>query len=181
MKLLEPLRRLFKEQKIPQLGRKLGLPEIFVGFAGDIISFSGPALRSAAGEITREKLDILRNADAVYMNQMRRKASLCSKIWQAFAVLLQLSRGAVKWRWADLRICGYEPCRTGLDHWTDEHNLSFYPFDMKFLERDRHPHHQRGQGREQGRVDVTAKLAPKTEWRNRNDLPIRQYPKLRYG
>src|SRR5213078_4603892 len=83
MKLVEPLRELFKDEA-RALGRELGLPEIFVGRH----PFPGPGLAiRCPGEISREKLDILRNADAVYIDQIR-KAGLYDKIWQAFAVLL---------------------------------------------------------------------------------------------
>src|SRR5471030_368064 len=83
MKLVEPLRELFKDE-VRVLGRELGLPEIFVGRH----PFPGPGLAiRCPGEITQEKLDILRNADAVYIDQIR-KAGLYDNIWQAFAVLL---------------------------------------------------------------------------------------------
>src|SRR5499427_7036245 len=83
MKLVEPLRELFKDE-VRALGRELGLPEAFVGRH----PFPGPGLAiRCPGDITREKLDILRNADAVYIDQIR-KAGLYDKIWQAFAVLL---------------------------------------------------------------------------------------------
>ncbi|MGH9810608.1 MAG: glutamine-hydrolyzing GMP synthase, partial [Terriglobia bacterium] len=85
MKLVEPLRELFKDE-VRVLGRELGLPEIFVGRH----PFPGPGLAiRCPGEITREKLDILRNADAVYIDQIR-KAGLYDQIWQAFAVLLPI-------------------------------------------------------------------------------------------
>src|SRR5205807_1535954 len=83
MKLVEPLRELFKDE-VRVLGRELGLPEIFVGRH----PFPGPGLAiRCPGDITKEKLDILRNADAVYIDQIR-KAGLYDQIWQAFAVLL---------------------------------------------------------------------------------------------
>src|SRR5665811_959699 len=83
MKLVEPLRELFKDE-VRVLGRELGLPEIFVGRH----PFPGPGLAiRCPGEITPEKLEILRNADAVYIDQIR-KAGLYDQIWQAFAVLL---------------------------------------------------------------------------------------------
>src|SRR5690606_27165610 len=83
MKLVEPLRELFKDE-VRALGRELGLPEIFVGRH----PFPGPGLAiRCPGEITNEKLDILREADAVYIDEIR-KAGLYDNIWQAFAVLL---------------------------------------------------------------------------------------------
>jgi GMP synthase (glutamine-hydrolysing) len=85
MKLVEPLRELFKDE-VRTLGRELGLPEIFVGRH----PFPGPGLAiRCPGDITKEKLDILRNADAVYIDQIR-KAGLYDQIWQAFAVLLPI-------------------------------------------------------------------------------------------
>ena len=82
-KLLEPLRELFKDE-VRALGRELGLPDAFVGRH----PFPGPGLAiRIPGEITPEKLDILRKADAVYLDVIR-KAGLYDKIWQAFAVLL---------------------------------------------------------------------------------------------
>ena len=84
MKLVEPLRELFKDE-VRALGRELGLPEAFVGrhpFPGARASPS-----ACPGEITREKLDILRLADEIYIEEIRR-AGLYDDIWQAFAVLL---------------------------------------------------------------------------------------------
>jgi GMP synthase (glutamine-hydrolysing) len=83
MKLVEPLRELFKDE-VRALGRELGLPEKFA----DRHPFPGPGLAiRCPGEITREKLDILRKADAIYLEEIRR-AGLYDDIWQAFAVLL---------------------------------------------------------------------------------------------
>src|SRR3954465_14900287 len=78
MKLVEPLRELFKDE-VRALGRELGLPEIFVGRH----PFPGPGLAlRCPGDITKEKLDILRNADAVYIDQIR-TAGLYDQISQA--------------------------------------------------------------------------------------------------
>ena len=83
MKLVEPLRELFKDE-VRALGRELGLPDAFVGRH----PFLGPGLAiRIPGEITPEKLDILRKADAIYLDEIR-KAGLYDAIWQAFAVLL---------------------------------------------------------------------------------------------
>ena len=83
MKLIEPLRELFKDE-VRALGRELDLPEVFVGRH----PFPGPGLAiRCPGPVTREKLDILRLADEIYIEEIRR-AGLYDDIWQAFAVLL---------------------------------------------------------------------------------------------
>jgi GMP synthase (glutamine-hydrolysing) len=83
MKLVEPLRELFKDE-VRELGRELGLPEMFVGRH----PFPGPGLAiRIPGEVTRERCDILRKADAIYLEEIR-NAGLYDAIWQAFAVLL---------------------------------------------------------------------------------------------
>ena len=81
--LVEPLRDLFKDE-VRQVGRELGLPEEFVGRH----PFPGPGLAiRILGDITRERLETLQNADAIYLEEIR-EAGLYDEIWQAFAVLL---------------------------------------------------------------------------------------------
>jgi GMP synthase (glutamine-hydrolysing) len=124
MKLVEPLRELFKDE-VRVLGRELGLPEIFVGRH----PFPGPGLAiRCPGEITPEKLDILRNADAVYIDQIR-KAGLYDKIWQAFAVLLPVKTVGVM---GDGRTYEYVVGLRAVTS-TDGMTADFYAFDMKFL------------------------------------------------
>ena len=124
MKLVEPLRELFKDE-VRVLGRELGLPEIFVGRH----PFPGPGLAiRCPGEITQEKLDILRNADAVYIDQIR-KAGLYDKIWQAFAVLLPVKTVGVM---GDGRTYEYVVGLRAVTS-TDGMTADFYPFDMTFL------------------------------------------------
>jgi GMP synthase (glutamine-hydrolysing) len=124
MKLVEPLRELFKDE-VRVLGRELGLPEIFVGRH----PFPGPGLAiRCPGDITKEKLDILRNADAVYIDQIR-KAGLYDKIWQAFAVLLPVKTVGVM---GDGRTYEYVVGLRAVTS-TDGMTADFYQFDMKFL------------------------------------------------
>jgi GMP synthase (glutamine-hydrolysing) len=124
MKLVEPLRELFKDE-VRVLGRELGLPEIFVGRH----PFPGPGLAiRCPGDITKEKLDILRNADAVYIDQIR-KAGLYDTIWQAFAVLLPVKTVGVM---GDGRTYEYVVGLRAVTS-TDGMTADFYPFEMKFL------------------------------------------------
>src|SRR5690606_21536071 len=83
LELIEPLRELFKDE-VRQVGRELGLPEELVGRH----PFPGPGLAiRVLGAITEDRLDILREADAIYLDEIR-AADLYDDIWQAFAVLL---------------------------------------------------------------------------------------------
>ncbi|MGB3866041.1 MAG: glutamine-hydrolyzing GMP synthase [Xanthobacteraceae bacterium] len=124
MKLVEPLRELFKDE-VRALGRELGLPDIFVGRH----PFPGPGLAiRCPGEITPEKLDILREADAIYIDQIR-KAGLYDVIWQAFAVLLPVKTVGVM---GDSRTYDYVVGLRAVTS-TDGMTADFYPFDMTFL------------------------------------------------
>jgi GMP synthase (glutamine-hydrolysing) len=124
MKLVEPLRELFKDE-VRKLGRELGLPEIFVGRH----PFPGPGLAiRCPGDITREKLDILRQADAVYIDQIR-KHGLYDDIWQAFAVLLPVKTVGVM---GDGRTYDFVVGLRAVTS-TDGMTADFYQFDMKFL------------------------------------------------
>lgn len=83
MRLVEPVRELFKDE-VRRLGTELGMPDAFVGRH----PFPGPGLAiRCPGEVTKDKLELLRQADAVFIGQIRRHG-LYDRIWQAFAVLL---------------------------------------------------------------------------------------------
>ncbi|MCP3382538.1 glutamine-hydrolyzing GMP synthase [Bradyrhizobium sp. CCGUVB4N] len=124
MKLVEPLRELFKDE-VRKLGYELGLPEIFVGRH----PFPGPGLAiRCPGDITKDKLDILRKADAVYIDQIR-KHGLYDDIWQAFAVLLPVKTVGVM---GDGRTYDYVVGLRAVTS-TDGMTADFYQFDMKFL------------------------------------------------
>ena len=126
MKLVEPLRELFKDE-VRALGRELGLPEIFVGRH----PFPGPGLAiRIPGEVNKERCDILRKADAVYLEEIR-NAGLYDAIWQAFAVLLPVRTVGVM---GDHRtydsVCALRAVTS-----TDGMTADIYPFDAAFLSR----------------------------------------------
>ncbi len=124
MKLVEPLRELFKDE-VRALGRELGLPEVFVGRH----PFPGPGLAiRCPGEITPEKLDILRLADEIYIEEIRR-AGLYDDIWQAFAVILPVKTVGVM---GDARTYDYVVGLRAVTS-TDGMTADFYPFEMSFI------------------------------------------------
>jgi GMP synthase (glutamine-hydrolysing) len=124
MKLVEPLRELFKDE-VRALGRELGLPEVFVGRH----PFPGPGLAiRCPGAVTKDKLDILRQADAIYIEEIR-KAGLYDTIWQAFAVILPVKTVGVM---GDGRTYDHVLGLRAVTS-TDGMTADFYPFDMTFL------------------------------------------------
>jgi len=155
MKLVEPLRDLFKDE-VRALGRELGLPEAFVGRH----PFPGPGLAiRVPGEITREKLDILRHADAVYLDEIR-KAGLYDAIWQAFAVLLPVRSVGVM---GDGRTYEYV-CALRAVTSTDGMTADFFPFDMNFLGRAATRIINEVKGVNRVVYDVTSKPPGTIEW-----------------
>jgi GMP synthase (glutamine-hydrolysing) len=155
MKLVEPLRELFKDE-VRVLGRELGLPEDFVGRH----PFPGPGLAiRIPGEITREKLDILRKADVVYLDEIR-KAGLYDTIWQAFAVLLPVRTVGVM---GDGRTYDYV-CALRAVTSTDGMTADYYPFSHEFLGRVSTRIINEVKGINRVVYDVTSKPPGTIEW-----------------
>ncbi len=124
LKLVEPLRELFKDE-VRALGRELGLPPAFIGRH----PFPGPGLAiRCPGEITPEKLDILRRADAVYIDQIR-KHGLYDEIWQAFAAILPMKTVGVM---GDGRTYDYALALRAVTS-VDGMTADTYPFTHEFL------------------------------------------------
>jgi len=124
LKLVEPLRELFKDE-VRALGVELGLPKSFIGRH----PFPGPGLAiRCPGEITRPKLDILREADAVYIDQIR-KHGLYDDIWQAFVAILPVRTVGVM---GDGRTYDFA-CALRAVTSVDGMTADYYPFTHEFL------------------------------------------------
>ncbi len=153
--LVEPLRELFKDE-VRALGRELGLPEEMVGRH----PFPGPGLAiRIPGDITREKADILRDADAVYIDEIR-KAGLYDEIWQAFTVLLPVKTVGVM---GDARSYDYA-CALRAVTSTDGMTADSYPFEHQFLSRVATRIINEVQGINRVTYDVTSKPPGTIEW-----------------
>lgn len=155
MQLVEPLRELFKDE-VRVLGRELGIPDSFIGRH----PFPGPGLAiRCPGGITPEKLDILRQADAIYLDEIR-KSGQYDKIWQAFAVLLPVQTVGVM---GDGRtyefVCALRAV-TSVDGMTAD----FYQFDMNFLGRTATRIINEVRGINRVVYDVTSKPPGTIEW-----------------
>jgi GMP synthase (glutamine-hydrolysing) len=155
LKLVEPLRDLFKDE-VRVLGRELGLPDAVVGRH----PFPGPGLAiRIPGEVTREKLDILRKADNIYLDEIR-AAHLYDAIWQAFAVLLPVRTVGVMgdYRTYD-QVCALRAVTS-----TDGMTADVYPFDMGFLTRVAARIVNEVRGINRVVFDVTSKPPGTIEW-----------------
>ncbi|MEZ5839354.1 MAG: glutamine-hydrolyzing GMP synthase [Hyphomicrobiales bacterium] len=155
MKLVEPLRELFKDE-VRALGRELGLPEVFVGRH----PFPGPGLAiRCPGGISRAKLDILKKADAIYLDEIR-KAGLYDAIWQAFAVLLPVQTVGVM---GDGRTYDYVLALRAVTS-VDGMTADFYHYDMDFLGRAATRIINEVKGINRVVYDVTSKPPGTIEW-----------------
>jgi len=155
MQLVEPLRELFKDE-VRALGRELGLPDSFIGRH----PFPGPGLAiRIPGEVSKDKADILRKADAIYIEEIR-KAGLYDSIWQAFAVLLPVQTVGVM---GDARTYDNVLALRAVTS-TDGMTADYFPFDHDFLGRvaTRIINEVRGVNRVV--YDVTSKPPGTIEW-----------------
>ena len=155
LKLVEPLRELFKDE-VRALGRELGLPDHFVARH----PFPGPGLAiRIPGEVIKEKADILRKADAIYLDEIK-KAGLYDEIWQAFAVLLPVRTVGVM---GDERTYDHVLALRAVTS-TDGMTADYYPYSHEFLGRcaTRIINEVRGVNRVV--YDVTSKPPGTIEW-----------------
>jgi GMP synthase (glutamine-hydrolysing) len=155
MRLVEPLRELFKDE-VRKLGRELGLPEEIVGRH----PFPGPGLAiRIPGDITRERLETLRKADAIFLEEIR-TAGLYDAIWQAFAVLLPVRTVGVM---GDGRTYD-QACALRAVTSTDGMTADVYPFDMAFLNRVAGRIVNEVRGINRVTYDITSKPPGTIEW-----------------
>lgn len=155
LKLVEPLRELFKDE-VRALGRELGLPASFIGRH----PFPGPGLAiRCPGEITREKLEILRKADAVYIDQIR-KHGLYDEIWQAFVAILPVRTVGVM---GDGRTYDYA-CALRAVTSVDGMTADYYPFSHDFLGETATRIINEVKGINRVTYDVTSKPPGTIEW-----------------
>lgn len=155
LQLVEPLRELFKDE-VRDLGRALGMPEDFIRRH----PFPGPGLAiRLPGEITPEKLEILRKADTVYLEEIR-NAGLYDAIWQAFAVLLPVQTVGVM---GDARTYDFV-CALRAVTSTDGMTADYYPFDHEFLGRVSTRIINEVRGINRVVYDVTSKPPGTIEW-----------------
>jgi GMP synthase (glutamine-hydrolysing) len=155
LKLVEPLRELFKDE-VRELGRELGLPDRFVGRH----PFPGPGLAiRIPGEVTRDRLDILRKADAVFLDEIR-NAGLYDAIWQAFAVLLPVRTVGVM---GDARTYDFT-CALRAVTSTDGMTADYFPFPPEILGRIATRIINEVRGINRVVYDVTSKPPGTIEW-----------------
>ena len=155
LKLVEPLRELFKDE-VRALGRELGLPAKFIGRH----PFPGPGLAiRCPGEITREKLDILRKADAVFIDQIR-KHGLYDEIWQAFVAILPVRTVGVM---GDGRTYDFA-CALRAVTSVDGMTADYYPFTHDFLGETATRIINEVKGINRCTYDITSKPPGTIEW-----------------
>jgi GMP synthase (glutamine-hydrolysing) len=155
LKLIEPLRELFKDE-VRALGRELGIPERFISRH----PFPGPGLAiRIPGEVSEDKLEILRKADAIFLDEIR-KSGLYDEIWQAFAVLLPVRSVGVM---GDARTYDHV-CALRAVTSTDGMTADYYPLPHDLLGRTATRIINEVAGVNRGVYDVTSKPPGTIEW-----------------
>lgn len=155
LQLVEPMRELFKDE-VRALGRELGMPEDFIRRH----PFPGPGLAiRIPGEVTAEKLEILRKADMIYLEEIR-NAGLYDEIWQAFTVLLPVKTVGVM---GDARTYDYV-CALRAVTSTDGMTADYYPFEHEFLGRVSTRIINEVKGINRVTYDITSKPPGTIEW-----------------
>ncbi|MFL2798765.1 MAG: glutamine-hydrolyzing GMP synthase [Paracoccaceae bacterium] len=155
LKLVEPLRDLFKDE-VRELGKELGLPKEFISRH----PFPGPGLAiRCLGEITLEKIEILRKADAIYIDQIR-KHGLYDKIWQAFVAILPVRTVGVM---GDARTYDYA-CTLRAVTSVDGMTADYYQFDHSFLGETSTRIVNEVEGINRVTYDITSKPPGTIEW-----------------
>ena len=153
--LIEPLKELFKDE-VRVLGKELCIPDNFIKRH----PFPGPGLAiRCPGEITNEKLDILRNADSIYIDQIKRHG-LYNKIWQAFVVILPVKTVGVM---GDSRTYDYV-CALRAVTSIDGMTADYYPFDHDFLSETATKIINNVNGINRVTYDITSKPPGTIEW-----------------
>ena len=155
LELVEPLRELFKDE-VRKLGIELGLPKSFISRH----PFPGPGLAiRCPGEVTDIKLNILKQADSIFIKQIK-KYDLYDKIWQAFVVLLPVKTVGVM---GDGRTYDFV-CSLRAVSSVDGMTADFYPFDAKFLSETSTKIINEVNGINRVTYDITSKPPGTIEW-----------------
>ena len=153
--LIEPLKELFKDE-VRVLGQELGIPDNFISRH----PFPGPGLAiRCPGEITKEKLEILRNADQIYIEQIK-KHNLYKKIWQAFVIILPVKTVGVM---GDARTYDYV-CALRAVTSVDGMTADYFPFDHEFLSETATKIINNVKGINRVTYDITSKPPGTIEW-----------------
>lgn len=153
--LVEPLRELFKDE-VRSLGRELGLPAVML----ERHPFPGPGLAiRIIGDVTAEKLKIVREADAIFIQKLR-EHGLYQKIWQAFCVLLPVKTVGVQ---GDGRTYDQVLALRAVTS-SDGMTADWYPFEFNFLREVSNEITNKVRGVSRVVYDVTSKPPATIEW-----------------
>ena len=155
LKLLEPLRELFKDE-VRAIGKELSIPQDSLWRH----PFPGPGLAiRVLGEVTKESLDTLREADAIYIEELQ-SSGLYDKIWQAFCVLLPVNTVGVQ---GDARTYAKVLALRAVTS-SDAMTADWYPFQQEFLQKVSNRITNEVEGVNRVVYDVTSKPPGTIEW-----------------